>query len=231
MTITYHPDVTQGSQEWFDLRCGRLTASEMKLIVTPTLKVASNEKERAHLYTLLGQRMAGYVEASFLGDDMLRGYEDEIDAKAAYARHYAPVDDCGFITNDDLGFTIGYSPDGLVGDDGLIEVKSRRHKFQVETILQNVATGTVPDDFLIQVQTGLWVTKRKWLDFISYSAGLPMATVRIYPDPRVQEAIIAAATAFEARLSDAVTKLTGILETPGLRFLQTERRVDQELAA
>lgn len=231
MTITYHPDVVQGSEEWMALRCGRLTASEMKLIVTPTLKVAANEKERAHLYTLLGQRMTGYVEIGFVGDDMMRGYEDEIDARSAYARHYAPVDECGFVTNDDLGFTIGYSPDGLVADEGLIEVKSRKHKFQVETILENVATGTVPADFLIQVQTGLWVTKRKWLDFISYSAGLPMATIRIFPDPKVQAAIIDAATVFEARISARMTELTGIFETPGLRFLQTDRRVDQELAA
>ena len=231
MTITYHPDVVQGSEEWFALRCGRLTASEMKLIVTPTLKAAANEKERAHLYTLLAQRMTGYVEVGFLGDDMLRGYEDEIDARMAYAEKYAPVDDCGFITNDDLGFTIGYSPDGLVGEDGLIEIKSRKHKFQVETILECVAKGTAPAEFMIQIQTGLWVTKRKWLDFISFSAGLPMATVRIYPDPAVQTAIIEAAKAFEARIGERMTEITGILQSPGLRFLQTERRVEQELAA
>lgn len=231
MSITYHPDVAQGSEEWFALRCGRLTASEMKLIVTPTLKVAANEKERAHLYTLLAQRMTGYCEVGFLGDDMLRGYEDEIDARLAYAERYAPVDDCGFITNDDLGFTIGYSPDGLVGEDGLIEIKSRKHKFQVEMILEHVAKGTAPAEYMIQIQTGLWVTKRKWLDFISFSAGLPMATVRIFPDPAIQEAIVGAATAFEARIGERMTEITGILQTPGLRFLQTERRVDQDLAA
>lgn len=231
MTTTYHPDVVQGSEEWFSLRCGRLTASEMKLIVTPTLKVAANEKERAHIYTLLAQRITGYVEVGFLGDDMLRGYEDEIDARLAYAEKYAPVDDCGFITNDDLGFTIGYSPDGLVGEDGLIEIKSRKHKFQVETILENVAAGTAPSDFIIQIQTGLWVTKRKWLDFISFSAGLPMATVRVYPDPVIQTAIVDAAKAFEARIGARMTEITGVLQTPGLRFLQTERRVNQELAA
>lgn len=230
MTITYHPDIVQGSEEWFALRCGRLTASEMKLIVTPTLKVAANEKERAHLYTLLAQRITGYVEVGFIGDDMLRGYEDEIDAKMAYAEHYAPVDDCGFISNDDLGFTIGYSPDGLVGEDGLIEIKSRKHKFQVETILENVAAGTAPAEFVIQVQTGLWVTKRKWLDFISFSAGLPMATVRIHPDPVVQEAIVNAATAFEARIGERMADFTRVLKS-GARFLQTERRVNQELAA
>lgn len=188
MSIIYHADVVQGSTEWLEMRCGLLTASEMKLILTPTLKTASNEKERAHLYTLLSQRITGYVEPSYIGDDMLRGFEDEIDAKIAYAEHYEPVEDCGFITNDEFGFTIGYSPDALVGDDGLIEIKSRKHKFQVETILENVSAGTAPADFLIQVQTGLLVTKRVWLDFISFSAGLPMATIRVFPDPVVQGA-------------------------------------------
>jgi hypothetical protein len=113
MTVTYHNDVVQGSTEWLQMRCGLLTASEMKLIITPTLKIASNEKERAHLYTLLGQRICGYTEDSYEGYDMLRGREDEIDARIKYSENYAPVDDCGFITNDKWGFTIGYSPDAM----------------------------------------------------------------------------------------------------------------------
>jgi hypothetical protein len=102
MTVTYHNDVVQGSTEWLQMRCGLLTASEMKLIITPTLKIASNEKERAHLYTLLGQRICGYTEDSYEGYDMLRGREDEIDARIKYSENYAPVDDCGFITRRSL---------------------------------------------------------------------------------------------------------------------------------
>lgn len=228
MTIRHHDNLVQGSTEWLQMRCGLLTASEMKYIVTPTLKVASNEKERAHLYTLLAQRVAGYVEDAYQNDDMLRGHEDEIDAKIAYQTNYAPIDDCGFITNDEFGFTIGYSPDGLIGRDGLIEIKSRKHKFQVETILDNVAANTVPSDFLIQVQTGMLVSGRKWCDFISYSAGLPMATVRILPDPVVQEAIIEAATAFEIRLARKMAEFGQIMNS-GARLLATERRRETEI--
>ncbi len=72
--ITYYPDLIQGSDEWKSARCGLLTASEMKLIITPTtLKIASNDKERAHLYELLAQRITRYVEPSYISDDMLRG--------------------------------------------------------------------------------------------------------------------------------------------------------------
>ena len=119
--IVYHHDLEQGSDEWLAARCGILTASEMKLIVSPTLKPASNDKERAHLYELLAQRITGHVEPHYVTDDMLRGHEDEVEARILYAERYAPVESAGFITNGKWGFTLGYSPDGLVGDDGLIE--------------------------------------------------------------------------------------------------------------
>ena len=228
MTVTYHPEIVQGSDEWFKLRCGVLTASEMKLILTPTLKLASNEKERAHLYSLMSQRITGYVEPSYIGDDMLRGYEDEIEARIAYNKHYAAVRDCGFVTNDEWGFTIGYSPDALVGDDGLIEIKGRRHKFQVETILTHVPANTAPDDYVLQLQTGLLVTKRKWIDFISYSAGLPMVTIRVLPDAELQDAILKAATAFEARIAEKIAAYHAVMKS-GARLLPTKRRIEQEI--
>lgn len=197
--ITYHHDIEQGSEEWHALRCGILTASEMKLIMAPTLKPARNDKERAHLYELLAQRVTGYTEPHYISDDMLRGHEDEINARLTYAEHFAPVQECGFITNDEHGFVLGYSPDGLVGDDGLIECKSRRQKFQMQTILADA----VPDEYVLQCQTGILVSGRKWLDFVSHCGGMPMFVKRVHPDAEIQEAIIAAATKFEERLSKA----------------------------
>lgn len=227
MTIRYHRDLIQGSEEWAAARCGLLTASEMKLIVTPTLKVASNDKERAHLYELLAQRITGYVEPSYVSDDMLRGHADEIEACLLYGQHYTLVDAIGFVTNDRWGFTIGYSPDGLVGSDGQVETKSRRQKYQVQTVLEHVAEQTIPADYLIQVQTGLLVTERQWCDFISYSGGLPMVVVRCFPDPVVQEAIIEAASAFEARLSQKLTLFRETVEAA--RLIPTERKIEQEM--
>lgn len=224
----YHPDCIQGSDEWAAARCGLLTASEMKLIVTPTLKAASNDKERAHLWELLAQRITGYVEPSYISDDMLRGREDEVMARYTYSEKYAPVTECGFITNDRWGFTLGYSPDGLVRDDGVIEAKSRRQKFQIETIVECMGAGKCPDDFAIQVQTGLLVSERKWCDFITFSGGLPMATIRVLPDAKIQAAIIEAATAFEARLAEKMLAY-GAAMISGARLIPTERRIEQEI--
>lgn len=224
MTVKIHEAFDQGSEEWLQARCGVLTASEMKLIVTPTLKPASNDKERAHLYELVAQRITGFVEPRYISDDMLRGREDEVTARALYSQHYAPAREVGFITNDEWGFTLGYSPDGLVDDDGLIEGKSRRQKFQIETIVN----GVVPVDFTIQCQTGLLVSKRKWLDFISYSGGLPMVTLRMWPDPEMQAAIIAAARAFETKAAQMVADYADRLAS-GMRLIPTERTIELEM--
>lgn len=73
-----------------------------------------------------------------------------------------------------MGFTLGYSPDGLVGDDGLIEAKSRVQKYQFQAIIEHVASGSasVPAEFVMQLQTGLLGSECQWIDFISYSNGL-----------------------------------------------------------
>ena len=225
--ITYHTDIVQGSDEWLELRRGILTASEMHLIITPTLKVASNDKERAHVYEIAAQRITGYVEPSYISDDMLRGHEDEIDARIAYGKNYAPVTEIGFITNGSFGFNVGFSPDGLVGDDGLIEIKSRRQKLQIQTIIEGSASAPMKDA-MIQMQTGLLVTGRSWCDYISYSGGLEMVTIRVLPDYTMQAAIIEAAIAFEARVQAVIVKYHAIRES-GARLIPTERRVEQEI--
>ena len=226
--ITYRPELTQGSEEWHAARCGLLTASEMKLIITPTLKLASNEKERSHLYELLAQRVTRYVEPSYVSDAMLRGMDDEVEAVMQYGKTYAPVTPVGFVTNDKWGFTIGYSPDGLVGDDGQVECKSRSQKWQMQTLLEYVPASAIDPDFMIQVQTGLLVTERAWCDLVSYCGGLPMATVRVEPDTKIQDAIVAAATAFEAKIVGAVDKYHALLASKA-RLLPTVRKIQEEM--
>ena len=224
--ITYHAEVVQGSDEWLVLRRGLITASEMSLLLTPTLKVAANDKSRAHIYELAAQRISGYTEPHYIGSDMLRGHEDEILARALYHDKIADVQECGFVTNDKWGFTIGYSPDGLVGEEGLVECKSRRQKYQIQTIIENLgADKTIPDDYVLQVQTGLLVTERKWLDLVSYSGGLPMAVIRAHPDQAIQEAIVAAATKAEADIKVKID--TYATNSRGL--LKTERRIEKEM--
>lgn len=222
MTITYHDTIVQGSDEWLALRRGLITASEMSLLVTPTLKIAANDKSRAHVYELLAQRISGYTEPHYVGSEMLRGQDEEILARALYSEKYAPVREVGFVTNDRWGFMLGYSPDGLVGDEGLFECKSRRQKYQVQTIIENA----VPEEYALQIQTGLMVTERAWLDFGSYSGGLPMAVIRVYPDQKVHDAIAEACSKAE---KDIDGKLQTYLENA--RTLHpTERTIYEEMS-
>ena len=228
MSIIYHDGLVQGSEEWHAARCGLLTASEIKLIVTPTLKIASNAKERAHLWELAAQRISRFVEPQYISDAMLRGHEDEIIARALYAENYEPVEECGFVTNDKWGFTLGCSPDGLVGEDGIIECKSRCQKYQVQTIVEHYETGKTPEEYALQIQASLLVTGRKWCDFISYSGGLPMWVVRVFPDDAMQDAIIDAASKYEARINEVIADYRDALSSEP-KLIETERTVEEEM--
>lgn len=221
MTIQIYKDLLQGSDEWLQTRCGILTASEMKLIVTPTFKAANNDKTRAHIYEMAAQRISKYVEPTYINDDMVRGSVDEIQARILYEKHYAPVDDIGFMTNDKWGFTLGYSPDGLVGDKGLIECKSRKQYLQVKTIIENAC----PDEHYIQCQTGLLVSERDWIDYISYCGGMPLAVYRVYPDAEAQEAILIAASEAEKKIADVINEFTDLTK----HFIMTERIIEEEI--
>jgi hypothetical protein len=225
MAITYYENVIQGTDEWFEMRRGILTASQMKYILTPKLKISESQASKIHLYELLAQRISKFVEPSYVGDDMLRGYDDEIRARMAYSEKYMPVDEVGFITNDEFGYTLGFSPDGLVGEDGLIEVKSRIQKHHVKTILSE----GIPEEYVLQVQFGLLVTGRKWCDFISYCGGLPMYTVRVTPDHKVQEAILRASQAVYKEMTELEKEYYAKIQINPDRFIETERVIEEEI--
>jgi hypothetical protein len=199
MTLTIHPDLVQGSDEWLNQRRGILTASVVGKLITPKTTRPADNPESRNLTTLLAaERITGWTEPTYINDDMLRGLDDEPRARGHYAKHYAPVTEAGFITEDRFGFTIGYSPDGLVGDDGLIECKSRRAKIQLATILAD----EVPLENMAQMQCGLLVTGRQWIDYVSYSGGMPMYVKRVFPQQNWFDAITEAATAFEEHVAE-----------------------------
>jgi hypothetical protein len=227
MAITYHRGIVQGGDEWHALRCGLITASEVKLLLTPTLKRANNDKSRQHVWELAAQRITRYVEPSYVSDDMLRGHEDEWRARQMYSKHVAPVEEVGFVTNDAFGFTLGCSPDGLVGDDGMIEAKSRRQKYQVQTIVEHWRDGTVPEDYTLQIQTGMLVCDRAWCDLVSYSGGLPMAPIRVERNATICEAIVDAARAAEKEIAAVMADYAVAIKMRGL--IPTERRERQEM--
>src|SRR5690625_357292 len=155
-TLTQHPHINQGTDEWHDARRGILTASVIGRFVTPkTIKPANNETTRALTTELVAERITGRTDPTFISDDMARGIEDEPRARDLYATKYAPVAECGFMVRTGDDWKLGYSPDGLVSDDGLIEIKSRRPKKHLATILAN----TVPSENLAQIQCGLLVSR------------------------------------------------------------------------
>jgi putative phage-type endonuclease len=192
----YHRNIQQGSDEWHALRRGVITASTISRLITGSGKPANNDTSRTQLLQLLAERITGESEPSFYNDDMARGHLLEPLARDIYAAHRAPVKECGFVTADFDGTVIGYSPDGLVGDDGLIEIKSPRRKHH----LRSLFSDEVPAEYVPQVQTGLAVTGRAWCDYISYAPGLPLFVRRCERDEVVITQLITAAQAAEAEL-------------------------------
>lgn len=194
MALTVYEDLEQGSSDWLQARAGIVTASTVgQLITTKTVKPASNETSRSLTAHLVAERITGYVEPTYVSADMERGNLSEPYARDIYAEHYAPVKEVGFMVRDDWGFKIGYSPDGLVNDDGLIEIKAPRQKTHLATILAD----EVPPQYMAQIQCGLLVSGREWIDFISYCGGMPLYATTVEPDPKWQDAIVQAAEQFE----------------------------------
>ena len=211
MTLTIHEDLEQGSQEWLDARCGLLTASTIgQLITSKTVKPAQNEASRSLVRSLVAERITRHVEPTRESEDMLRGTLDEPYARDVYSAHHAHASECGLMVRVFPGVKLGYSPDGLVGDDGLIEIKSRRQKKHLDTIL----SGEVPSENMAQIQAGLLVSGRDWCDYISYCGGMPLWTKRVTPDERWHEAIIDAAAQLEetaeAMISQYQSRVRGL---------------------
>lgn len=223
MTLHIHDDLEQRSDEWFAVRRGMVTASTVgQLITAKTLAVASNDYSRGLTALLVAERITGETDPTFISEDMWRGIEHEPHAVEKYAEHHkVEVSSCGFMVREEKGWTLGYSPDGLVGDDGLVEVKCPRAKTHLRTILAD----DVPAAHMAQLQAGLLVSGRKWVDFISFRAGMPLWFRRVEPDPDWHEAIAAAVTQFETTAAEMVAAYK--TATKGLPA--TERLPDLEV--
>ena len=224
--IEYHGEIEQGTPEWFSLRCGVVTASVVKALLTSKFKIADNDTVRTMAFEFAAQREMQHVEPTFQTYQMQRGHLEEELALDVYSEHYGQVTECGFITNDKGGFVVGYSPDGMVGDDGLIEIKSRIQKHQVKTIVN----GVVPDEYMLQMQTGLYVTERPWCDFVSYSNGMPLFVKRVLPDPETQEIIVEAVGRFYERV-EAIREEYRSLASKLVQCERVELDFDTEIQA
>lgn len=223
MTLHVFADVIQGTDEWLALRRGMVTASIVGDLITPaTLKPANNDTSRGRLATIVAERITGWTDEVYVSNDMMRGTFDEPRARHAYSTHYGvTVDEVGFLVREFDGLKLGYSPDGLVNSDGLIESKSRRPKKHIQTVLAN----EVPKENLAQIQAGLLVSGREWCDYVSYCGGMRMWVTRVYPDPAWQDAIVEAVRAFE----EAATAIEADFLRAIEGFPMTERAVEEVL--
>lgn len=192
-------DYPQRSEQWLELRLGMVTASVVGTLVTPAnLHVASNDDSRRLTDLLAAERITGFNDdPAYQNLDMWRGVVEEPRARDTYAEQRGvTVEEVGFMVRSGEGWTLGYSPDGLVGQDGLIEVKAPRAKTHMRTFLDD----KVPSGYMAQCQAALLVSGRQWCDFLSWSGGLPMYRKRVEPDERWQEAIVEACQLAEERI-------------------------------
>jgi len=171
--------LTQGTEEWHSARCGVVTASNFKLVLT-----GGKGKTRATYMRRLAEeiRTGRPTPQAFQSDAMRRGNALEPKARQAYEEHTnQAVREVGIIYLDE-NHRVGASPDGLVNGDGGLEIKCP----MIHTHRKYVFNRTVPTQYVPQVQGNLWVTKREWWDFVSFAPELAndhrMMICRVYRD-------------------------------------------------
>ena len=159
----------QRSAEWFSARLGCATASKFRAVMS---KLKSGKPAQARIdyaIELVTERLSGQPTPHFTTAAMQWGVDQEPGARIEYEfKRSVEVIEIGFVRHPSL--LTGASPDGLVGEEGLIEIKCPSSVTHVETLL-----GGMPDDHLPQIQGQLWVTGRAWCDFVSYDPRMPKA--------------------------------------------------------
>lgn len=173
-------NVEQGTKEWLDLRSGIPTASNFKKLVASKGDRSKSLDEYAR--TLAAEKFAGGEIDSFEGNAHTeRGRLLEPEAVESYCfAHEVEAQEVGFITND--AGTVGCSPDRLIGEDGMLEIKCLKAENHIKAILYHKKHGKSPTDYYQQAQGQMMVAGRKWCDLCFYHPTLPMLVVRQTPD-------------------------------------------------
>jgi len=165
----------QRSAEWLEARRGIPTASSADKIVTS--RGEPSKQALGYLYALAAERIAGIREPSYMSAAMEEGIAREEESRQVYAMlREVEVEEVGFCLSDCGRY--GCSPDGLVDEDGLVELKNPSGKVAVEYLIGN----KLPTAYVQQIQWQLLVTGRKFCDFVSYYPGLPTLIVRVERD-------------------------------------------------
>lgn len=162
--------MNQRSPEWFAARCGKLTGSAFADVMNLIKGGAAGANRRALVTRLAIERLTGSNVETFQNDAMRRGIELEPEARAAYeAQTGELVEEVGFIQHAELNY-VGVSPDGLVGNDGMVELKCPAN---MAKHLDALRSNDHASEYRWQLQGQLWVAKRKWVDATSYDPRFP----------------------------------------------------------
>ena len=196
----------QGSEEWFTIRIGKVTASRVADVIAKT-KTGYSASRDNYMAQLVCERLTGQKGESFTNAAMQHGTETEPLARAAYeALKDVLVDEVGFVPHPTIEMA-GASPDGLVGDDGLIEIKCPNTATHIETLLSQ----SVPGKYNTQMQFQMACTGRKWCDFVSFDNRLPeelqLFVMRVPRDEVFIRLIESEIVQFLAELDDKINKL------------------------
>lgn len=198
-------DVEQRSPEWYALRAGIPTASNFSKVVTSAGEVS--KQRDAYALTLAAEQYAGTLIDDFSTAYMERGLELEDQALRAYAFMVdADPQRVGFVTDDQKRW--GCSPDALIGDDGMVEVKCLKTENHVAALLRYEDKGDAPPTYYQQTQGQMMVAERQWCDLIFYHPSLPMVIVRDTPHEIFQGKLVESLLALQAERERIALKLS-----------------------
>ncbi|MCB0066589.1 MAG: YqaJ viral recombinase family protein [Caldilineaceae bacterium] len=168
--------IEQGTDEWFAVRCGKVTASRIADMLART-KTGWGASRMNYCAQLVAERLTGAVAESYVSPPMLRGMETEAEARSVYEMTIGQnVKQIGFVVHPNIDMS-GASPDGLVGDAGLVEIKCPNTATHIATLLG----GSVPGKYRLQMQWQMACTGRQWCDFVSYDPRMP-EQMRLFVD-------------------------------------------------
>ena len=197
----------QRSEEWFQARLGLVTASRVADVLAK-IKSGESASRRNYKIQLVSERLTGERQESYINQAMQDGIDREQFARDRYVQEQGRVEEVGFVKHPTL--EAGASPDGMVGDDGILEIKCPMGSTHTETLM----TQDIPSKYVPQVQFQLLVTGRKWCDFVSYHPMFPkhlqIFVKRIEADPVYQKELEAEVKQFLKEVDDVINKLKEI---------------------
>ena len=201
----------QRSEEWFRARCGKVTASRIADVVART-RSGWGASRANYMAQLIVERLTGEPAETYQNAAMLWGIEKEPEARAWYEFETdSAVVEVGFIDHPGIKMS-GASPDGMVGDEGLVEIKCPNSATHIEFLL----TGVIPDKYIKQMQWQMACTEREWCDFVSYDPRMPAELqgkiVRVERDPELIRSLERDVADFLYELEYKVTQLAKLAE-------------------